>query len=712
MVRRPKNNPRQVAAARIIAAVMAGLAALRVDPPVRMSTWSRKNFYLSRESSQTEGGWNPWPYQVAVMDAISDDDIFEVDVKKSARWGYTKILVCGLLYFAQHKKRNQIVWQPTDDDRDEFVKVELDPVLRDVPCMRPIFPAAMKKSKGNTLEFKQFLTAVIHAKGGTSAGNYRRITVSVGFFDELAAFPLDVDGEGRPFNLGAKRVEGAVFGKIVAGSTPKVKGHCQIDERVQHADQVFSYHIPCPHCGHEHELDWAGKGATKYPRGLVWFDDDPETVGHLCPACGALYRQKDYLAVTARGRWINPNTGIWIDVNPDGDSLLFRNPAGEIVRKPRHIAFRGWSAYSPQVTWESIVKEFIAARKADAAGDNSLLKTFYNITAGECWEEEIEKGDAQELIRRAEPYPLRVVPRDALILIGFCDVQGDRFEWVVWGFGRGYEMWVIDYRRIEGINPYVDDDWSVLDAHIDRRYPHARGGTIGISVVGIDSGFATHQTYRFVRPRQRKGVHATKGDPVNNLDIKGRVTLKDVKYKSGKVRKNGVKLHFIGTDAAKDTIFGRLQVETPGPGYVHFSTHLPPVFYEQLVSEHRVTKKTGGDYVHRWEKPTPATRNEVLDCTVGCLWGLELAMERYRNPEVFWSEMEGRLSKLDLFAFLEEPEPEPITIQASPEPEAEPEPNEAPPPPAPKPVQRPARAIKIPPKQQHKAGLGREDWVL
>lgn len=659
-----RNNPRLITSARIAGAIDAGLEPLRVEPPMRMSEWSRRHFYLSRESSQTEGGWEPWPYQIGIMDMISDDDIREVTVMKSARYGYTKILVCGLLYFAEHKKRNQAVWQPTGADAEEFCKVELDPAIRDVPCINAIFPNALRKSKTNTLQLKKFTTGALHIKSGTASGEYRRITVAVGWMDELSKFPQDVEGEGRPFNLAEKRIEGAVFPKIVTGSTPKSLGNCQIDERRRAANVVLSYEIPCPHCGHEHSLEWHGKAEKKDPRGLVWRDNDPDTAGHLCPDCGVIYTQAEYLAVWDRGRWIDRDTGAWLDTT--GAALVFRNLQGDIIPKPQHVAVRGWSAYSPQITWAKIVAEFIAAVDRKNAGDDSLLKTFYNITVGECWEEEVEKGDAQALIRRAENYPLRTVPRTSLLLTAFVDVQGDRFELVVWGWGRGEESWVVDYRVIHDINPFSDSDWALLDEYLLKRYPHARGGDLGIAITGVDTGYATHQAYRYCRgiasngtPRERLKIYATKGETKDGQPIRSRRALVDVKSHNGVKFKHGVKLWFIGTDAAKDTLWGRLNIEVPGPGYMHFSKELPPQFFEQLVSEQRVIKRTGGDVTHKWEKPNTSTRNEVLDCTVGCLWGLEMLSERYyRDPARMWVELERLLAQPDLLtAFDAEPIP-------------------------------------------------------
>lgn len=696
---RPTNDVRRAAAARIVAAVTAGLEPLRVQPPLRLSQWAAKHFYLSSESSYTEGRWVAYPFQTAILDCIGHDDIIEVDMMKSARVGYTKMILAAIGYFAEHKKRNQALWQPSDADRDEFTKTELEPMLRDVPAMERVFPSFLQRHKDNTLKAKKFLGSLLHLRGGTAAKNYRRISVDVAILDELDGFDQDIEGEGSPFHLAFKRLEGAVFPKMIAGTTPKTANLSHIQDRVRQAREVFVFHIPCPHCQHRHPLIWGGKGEKKQAQGLIWRDDDPATVGHLCPGCGVIYGQSEYLGVWRDGQWNNPATGTWIDAEGH-----FRDPEGQRLPPPPHVAFLVWTAYSPQATWEGIVREYVNAIARVATGDKTALKTFTNTTLGEPYEEDVEKADAQELIRRAEPYPLRVVPRDASVLTAFVDVQGDRFELVVWGFGRGEEMWVVDYRVIDDVNPFVDSDWERLDAHLERRYRHARGGSLGIEIAGIDTGYATHQAYRYCRTRERRKIYATKGETQDSKPIKSRRTLVDVRQRSGRPIKHGCKLWFIGTDAAKDTIWGRLQVDTPGPGYVHFSAQLPLSFYEQLTAEVRVTQKAGGQHVHKWVKPNSATRNEVLDGTVGCLWGLEMLAERYRDINQFWTELDRRLAQPDLFSLEGAANTEPLDVL---DPAiTTPSDDEA------AVASSPARATAVTVRQRAHTGLGRDDWLI
>ena len=197
-----------------------GMAAWGAPEPMTLDEWARKHFYLSAESSYVEQAWTPWPFQRAILSCIGNDDVAEVDLKKSARVGYTKMILAAAGYFAEHKHRNQGLWQPTDEDRDEFVKSELDPMLRDVQCMRTVLPSFLSRHKDNTLQQKRFIGSMLHCKGAKAAKNFRRISIDVGYLDEADACDRDVEKEGDPPTLILKRLEGATFPKFVVGTTP------------------------------------------------------------------------------------------------------------------------------------------------------------------------------------------------------------------------------------------------------------------------------------------------------------------------------------------------------------------------------------------------------------------------------------------------------------------------------------------------------------
>jgi phage terminase large subunit GpA-like protein len=626
-----------------------GLSAFGVPEPLRLDEWAAEHFYLSAESSYVEQKWEAWPFQPAIMACMSNDDIREVDVMKSARVGYTKMLLACMGYNAHHKRRNQAVWQPTDDDRDEFVKTDLDPMLRDIAVMRDVFPAYLARHKDNTLQQKKFLGSMCHLKGGKAAKNYRRMSIDTGYLDELDAFDNDIEKEGDPVTLAAKRIEGATFPKLICGSTPKLKGFSLIETRATLADKQFRYAIPCPGCGEYHPLTWGGKDEA---HGFKWrkHEDgtqDPSTARHLCPHCAILIDQGEYLAVWKQGRW-QADDGTTID-----HAGNFRDAAGNAIRPPEHIAFVDlWTAYSPAATWSNIVRDFIAAFEKAQEGDASKLKTFWNTTLGRTWEGEIEKTDAEELKNRAEPFPLRVVPRGCLLLLAGVDTQDNRLEVQVWGYGRGSEMWTIDSQIFFG-NPAEDQVWLDLEEFLfETEYHHLSGQKLKIHASAIDTGgHNTQAVYAFCDKHKKRKVYAVKGRSGQEKHIKDGAGQVDVDWR-GRRKKRGLILWHVGTNLAKDQLHGRLEISRPGPGYIHFSHELNDEWYRQLAGEARATARTATGTISRW---TPLRKRvEVLDCTVYVIW-LEYHLDLNRKPARFWDDLEEKIQPAHGDLFIEPP---------------------------------------------------------
>lgn len=637
----------------ILKQIRAGFAPLKVSPPLRLSQWAAKHFYLSAESSQKKQRWEAYPFQIGLLDWMGDDVIEELNFVKSARVGYTKCLMASIGYDAEYKRQNQALWLPTDDDSDSICKTEIEPMLDDVKVMRKVFPEYLKRSKGNTLKLKKFLGSLLHMLGGKAAKNYRRITVSKAKLDEIDGFDQQIENSSDPVTLAFKRLEGATFPKMTLGSTPRIKKFSHIEGRALMAQAFMRYHIDCPHCQAEIALEWGGKDVVHgFKFNSVDFENGADgEVHHICKHCGVGMTQAEYLAIWKNGRWVsncgqyryNHETGHWF------------NAEHQPIKAPRHVAAHIWTAYSPQTTWTQIVREFLQAVKKRKAGDKGPLIGFINETLGETWEDdETERIETDSLKQRAEDYALGTVQNGGLILVTGVDVQSNRFELTTWAIGRGCEMWIVDYQIIFA-NPADEREWEKLDLHLLQTLHHVNGQAMHIEAAAIDMmGHFTHQGYNFVRTRESRKIakcFGVRGDPQPGKPIAGRASLVDVNVR-GKIIKGGARLWYVGADTAKDLLHGQLSVQETGPGYIHFSQQLPDEFYKQLTAEERVLQKTTAGFVYRWTKPNGA-RNEVLDCTVYamfCVYRLGL----HNFTEKMWARLESALQP-DLFA-----EPQPI----------------------------------------------------
>jgi phage terminase large subunit GpA-like protein len=99
----------------------------------------------------------------------------------------------------------------------------------------------------------------------------------------------------------------------------------------------------------------------------------------------------------------------------------------------------------------------------------------------------------------------------------------------------------------------------------------------------------------------------------------------------------------VGTDTLKRTIYARLKISQPGPGFCHFGQNATDEYLEGLTCERLIPRTVKGFQVLEWQKPS-GTRNEPLDLEVYCLAALELVKRRY-NRATMWDQLEAQLTK-------------------------------------------------------------------
>lgn len=435
-------------------AITNGLIALHIPVPLTTVQWADEYYYLPKESSYTPGKWETLPFQVAIMNAMGYELIRVVNLIKSARVGYTKMLLGVEGYFIEHKSRNSLLFQPTDSSAEDFMKSHVEPTIRDVPVLLELAPWFGRKHRDNTLTLKRFSSGVgFWCLGGAAAKNYREKSVDVVCYDELSSFEPDVEKEGSPTLLGDKRIEGSVWPKSIRGSTPKVKGSCQIEKAANESAHFMRFYVPCPHCGEEQYLKF-GDGST--PFGLKWEKSKPETVYYLCEHNGCVIRQSEL--DQKAGRWICDNTGMWTR-----DGLAYFSASGEEVPPPRSITFHIWTAYSPFTTWIQIIYDWL-----DALKDPNGVKTFINTTLGEPYEEAVAEKLSHELLLEKVIHYAAPVPERVVYLTAGIDSQRNRYEMYVWGWAPGEEAFLIDKQIIMGRHD-DEDTLQRVDAVINKN---------------------------------------------------------------------------------------------------------------------------------------------------------------------------------------------------------------------------------------------------
>ena len=585
-------------------------AYLSFKPPKKLSLsqWADNYAYLSAESSAEGGRWRTLPYQKGIMDAITDPNVEQVTLMKSARVGYSKILNHLIAYHIHQDPCPIMVCQPTLDDCQSYSKEEIQPMLRDTPCLQGLVSDPKSKDGNNTLLQKNFPGGTLSLVGANSARGFRRVSRRIVLFDEVDGYPASAGTEGDQIKLGIRRTEYYWNRKIVAGSTPTIKDFSRIERLFEQTNQQ-RYYVPCPECNHMQYLKWSN---------MKWRDNDPDTVAYACEEGGCLIAHSNKRWMVERGEWRATAPG-----------------------NPKHVGFHIWAAYSysPNASWSNLVEEFLQSKN-----DPEQLKTWINTILGEVWEESAaSKVSADGLMERAsyEKYKQGIPPSPVLSLCLGCDVQDDRLSMSLWGIGRNEEMYLVDRKVIYG-SPARADLWQQMDEVLLDEYTNEDGKKMKIDSAAIDTGgHFTQEVYQYVRERTHLGLIGIKGMGQKGKPPLGRPTKVDINF-SGKALKRGVQLFPVGVDVIKSTLHNRLKDAEPGEGYIHFYPTITHDYFQELTAERQVLRYKHGYQERVWVKKSDA-RNEALDEMVYAYAAWQRLLQKYDRRTIY-EQFERRLN--------------------------------------------------------------------
>ncbi len=460
------------------AAVSAGLKSFYRPPVLTCSEYADTHFYMSSESSYTEGKWESLPFQIGILNAMGNDQITTLNIMKSARVGYTKMLMANAGYKIEHKKRNVLIYQPRDGAAKTFMKKHVETAIRDMPIWKALAPWIGRKHKDSTLEDKVFTNGkTLMVRGGTAAANYREISTDDVIYDELAGFDESIEHEGNATSLGDTRVELSMFPKSIRGSTPKILGSCQIEKACSESQYQFRFNLPCPHCDELQHLKWGGKTE---PFGIKWQGSDPSTAYYVCEHCGCCIENNQLhdMEEHPRAVWICDKTGVYTP-----DFISFFDKDGNDFLTPENISIYIWSAYNTLNSWAKLVTEFYKAK-----GDKEKLQTFVNTKLGQPWDNDNgERIEWEDLGRRREMYPNGNMPDWVVYLTAGVDTQDDRYEGRVWGWGAGKECALIDRFILYG-DPASQVLLDKVALRLNQSYTRNDGIVLNIGTTAWDSG--------------------------------------------------------------------------------------------------------------------------------------------------------------------------------------------------------------------------------
>lgn len=566
---------------------------IRPRPVTTVSSWADRYRILTSKASSEPGQWRTQrtPYLREIMDQLSaTSPVQRIVMKFAAQVGKTECGMNWIGYVMEHLPAPMLVVLPTLEVRKRWVQQRLDPMLQETPVLRAIVDSRRSRDAGNSEDIKNFPGGMLVIGGANSPASLSSMPIRFVLCDEVDRFPWEVGQEGDPLGLIDERTKTFPRRKVLLVSTPTVKGASRIEAEYEQSD-MRQYHVPCPHCDAYQVLRW------KHDDGSYGLMHNPATeeVYYHCRECGARIEEHHKPQMLARGQWIPQHPG----------------------RPVRGYQLSG--LYSPLglgFSWKELWKKW-----KEAHDDTANLKRFVNTTLGECWEEIGDSIEDISLITRLENYPENLPV--ALITAG-VDVQKDRLEVTLVGWGMGEEAWVLDHLILQG-DTAQPEVWSELGETLASANVHT---------AAIDSGYNTDHVYAFTA--KRRWAFAIKG-----MSGTGRPLIEDEKKRRQRLRnrtKRGAPVEPVGVDQGKALLYSRLKLTEAGPGYIHFANDpaFDDEYFAQLAAEKLVTKVRGTRPFQEWIQMRP--RNEALDCMVYATAAMRLSRKPLDGPPVIRRE--------------------------------------------------------------------------
>lgn len=525
-----------------------------------------------------------------MLDAISDpanDGV--VYIAASQGGGKTEILLNAAGFYTAADPAPMLFVTYSLRLAEDLSKDRLAPMIRDTPCLRALVADAKSRSSGNTILHKNFHGGYMTLVGANSPGDLASRPIRVLLFDEIDRYPASAGTEGDPVSIAQVRATAFWNKREIYATSP---GHKQLDrswELWRKTDQR-EWTVPCPDCDHRQMFRWAQVHWEKDDQGRAL----PQTAVYVCEKCGSTWDDVR--------RWKASDSGAYEPTAPFTGWAGFRLSALAVIGRQLSQLVEKW---------------------LEAQGNPEQLKVFLNTALTEWWEDpDAQAIEEHVLRRRAQDWSAWrrdgvLVPPEACVLTVGVDVQGNRLEWELVGWGRGEESWSLHYGVIPGDLRQDPNVLLQLDAELQRPWRHARGTDLYVRAACVDAGFAAETVTRFTRPRLRRLLPDGYSQFVFGTigrSLQGRTVWPPLDPKRSKIGTKWVWV--VNVDAAKDQVYGRFALNEAGPGFCHFPNDRGQGYFEQLTAEKSVLKYRAGRPYRAWEPKAKGRANEALDCRV------------------------------------------------------------------------------------------------
>lgn len=369
------------------------------------------------------------------MEDFADPEVNEITVICSAQSGKTLTLL-ALLAWMLIEDPGPVLWVTAKlGEAKKLSKGRVIPLLEKCAPVAEIMPT--NRMFRTTLEI-YFPGAPLILTGAESPASLQSTPFRYVICDEARSYPKGA------LEMVSKRFRSYTHNyKKVIITTPDKEGDAV--HRAYQAGHQAHFEVPCPKCGHSHEMTW---GDRKTAGGLKW-DKNEETFDSE----KKIYRYDKVRETLRYHCWNAECDHVWRDVPVNRKAIsstgqwVARNP-----NAPSNTRSYTWNALLPHwPDWGNQVIEFLQSEKAMEWGDWQALKDHINETRGEPWTDRLRFGNDEEYFaQRVGIYDPGERWDEEVRRFMSVDVQGAggrHFWYVIRAWGAGAKSRLLAYGK-------------------------------------------------------------------------------------------------------------------------------------------------------------------------------------------------------------------------------------------------------------------------
>jgi len=626
-------------------------------------SWVPKHINLPREVSQVKPGQidlDVFPISSLVYEWFDDPKWRELIVVKGSQGALSQSAQNISCYIGDYQL-GDIMWVLESDKKVvELNNERLKPMItKSCESLKRYVYEAEDKLKNRILILKGLKIVMAGARTASAVASRPMPFI---FGDEVDEWPIELGGnESNALDLLRERAKLFSWAKLMFFSKPrnsitpdkdeehKLRNRKKKDDGIIWGEYLsgtrHKCHIPCPACGHEHELVWenARFHHCRSEDGKSWDYERMEKESYYqCPnpkGCDHHITEEEKVEQVLKHRR-------WVQTNFHGDEQEDGSRINQPI--PKKMSAHMSDLYANTREFPDLAVGKLAVKWCSASTTSARRAFRRGVLGLPVENKKFEKLDITHLISLAGSYERGTVPTRPAWTYMEIDVQGHGklYKWLKLGFGKitGYDVddtcWVIDHGETESDDdiealfdkpvPILDEPdgpdgesgWVRIEGSKERRWA---GKSIKCQSGWIDEGdgHTTNQVLNLcLRPKLYRRLSPVKGRGGEQAaNMKDRVELQENRTHAGKpIDRYLMDSDYFLDELYEERIAKREAIDAaihagqiPPAGRLWFFQNPSTLMLQEFCTERKDTFMRRGKMVFGWLPKPTGGKNDLSD---------------------------------------------------------------------------------------------------